>query len=165
MTKSTLSKVTVSMTKQQITKGNFLYKEGDRAQHVYIVINGELEVTKNIPDIRPGLRLIDEIYRDPLRTKKLQDSKNIRMARKDTKKLNLFILGRGQMLGDEDVGLQLDTYETTARCITSKVEFYEMKRDDFLRLQQVGKATWRKISEFVLMKKMRIDRLVYNANH
>jgi hypothetical protein len=69
------------------------------------------------------------------------------------------------MLGDEDVGLRLPYYETTARCITSKMEFFEMKRDEFLRLQQVGKATWRKISEIILMKKMRIHKLVYNAEH
>lgn len=59
------------MTKQRITKGNLLYREGDPADHIYIVLTGELEVTKNIPDVRPGLRLIDEIYRDPLKTKKV----------------------------------------------------------------------------------------------
>jgi CRP-like cAMP-binding protein len=47
------------MTKQQITKGNFLYREGDKAENVYIIVNGEIEVTKNILNTRPGLRLID----------------------------------------------------------------------------------------------------------
>lgn len=56
------------------------------------------------------------------------------MTKRDTKKLKLFILGKGQILGDEDIGLQLPKYETTAKCITSKVEFYEMKKEDFLRL-------------------------------
>jgi CRP-like cAMP-binding protein len=74
MTKSTLSKVTFTMTKQTITKGNYLYREGDEADHVYILVNGEVEVTKFIENKRPGLRLIDEIYRDPLRTKKIHDS-------------------------------------------------------------------------------------------
>lgn len=48
MTKNTLAKVTFSMTKQNITKGNYLYKEGNEAKNVYILISGELEVTKQV---------------------------------------------------------------------------------------------------------------------
>ena len=46
MTKNTLAKVTYYMTKQTITKGNFLYREGTEANKVYILITGEMEVTK-----------------------------------------------------------------------------------------------------------------------
>lgn len=40
-----------------------------------------------------------------------------------------------------------------------------MRKDEFLRLQSVGKATWAKIADIVTQKKMRIHRLVYNAQH
>lgn len=95
MTKSTLSKVTFQMTKQSVTKGNYLFREGDLAEHVYIIVNGEIEITKNIVNIRPGLRYIDEIYRDPLKTQKLHEADRVRIIKKDLKKLNLFILGQG----------------------------------------------------------------------
>lgn len=46
LTKNSLARITYSMSKIQISKNMHLFREGEPAQSVFIVISGELEVTK-----------------------------------------------------------------------------------------------------------------------
>ena len=48
LTRNSLAKITCSLVKCNMNKDSYLYREGDSASSVFIVINGEFEVSKTL---------------------------------------------------------------------------------------------------------------------
>lgn len=62
----------------------------------------------------------------------VQTSKSLKLM---LKKKNLYILGRGQVVGDDDVVLKNKTHSTTVKCISNYGEVFEVSREDFLKFK------------------------------
>ena len=67
LTRNSLAKLTPSLIKKTIQKDAYLYREGDVAKIVYIVIKGEFEITKTIAYRNQVENKIEDIFKDPLR--------------------------------------------------------------------------------------------------
>lgn len=48
LTRNSLAKITFSLTRRTVAKDSSLYKEGDPAKTVFIVISGEFEITRQL---------------------------------------------------------------------------------------------------------------------
>ena len=49
------------------------------------------------------------------------------------------------MLGDDDVVVNSAVYQTTVRCLSPTAELYEINKEEFLRLQQMGQNAWKEV--------------------
>ena len=95
LTRNSLAKITCSLGKKVITKDSYLYKEGDPAKSVYIVINGEFEVTKTIVYQNKTEESVDSIFKDPLKASKKTHSMFSKNTQTKHQKMSIFILGQG----------------------------------------------------------------------
>jgi CRP-like cAMP-binding protein len=80
LTKNSLAKITCSLGRNKILKDQYLYKEGDAAKSVFIVIKGEFEVIKTIVYYNKIEESVDSIFKDPLKANKksnLMFAKNV----------------------------------------------------------------------------------------
>jgi len=50
------------------------------------------------------------------------------------KTMKLFILGQGQLIGDEDIVVKSKGYQTTVRCLSKTAEYNRFSSDEFLKL-------------------------------
>lgn len=48
--------------------------------------------------------------------------------------IKLFILGQGQLIGEEDIISQSPTYQTSAQCLSSEADIYEIRLEEFVKL-------------------------------
>jgi CRP-like cAMP-binding protein len=70
LTKNSIAKITCSLSKKIVPKDMYLYKENDPAKSVFIVINGELEVTKTITYKTEVVENVGNIFKAPLKANK-----------------------------------------------------------------------------------------------
>lgn len=70
LTKNSLAKITCSLGRSRVLKDSYLYKEGDPAKSVFIVISGEFEVIKTIVYYNKVEESVDNIFKDPLKANK-----------------------------------------------------------------------------------------------
>jgi CRP-like cAMP-binding protein len=95
LTRNSLAKITCSLQKVQIVKDSILYREGTPASSVYIVIQGELDVTKTLQYKAAIGEKVENIFKDPLKSSKKQNNLFTKNKTMRQKKMNLFILGKG----------------------------------------------------------------------
>ena len=74
-------------------------------------------------------------------------------------------MGQGQLIGDEDVVMHQQGYQTTVRCLSAKAELYEIRQDEFLKLQQMGPNAWKEVVKNVSIKRQKIVELLLHARH
>ncbi len=48
LTKNSLAKITCSLTYRTLIKDQFVFKEGENTESAFIVINGEIQITKSL---------------------------------------------------------------------------------------------------------------------
>ncbi|TNV85029.1 hypothetical protein FGO68_gene16462 [Halteria grandinella] len=158
--RNTIARITYSLKKKTYKKGQMLFREGDDAKTVYLIMSGEVEITK----IRryktdPESHAIGTIVKDPLKAKKQQTELFNKNNKTQRQHLSLFILGRGQLIGDEDVILEKDNYQTTCKCISSHIDVFELTREEFRKIIQTGPNTWSIIKENAEKKGKRIEQI------
>lgn len=133
LTRTALGKLTYFFESKRIAHHSFLYSEGDPADFVYIIKTGEFQVTKRIIRVNQKEENINDILDNPLKANKLATKFFNRNMIRTVQLINLFIVGSGNCLGDDDVILY-EQYQTSARCISEHADVVFIKKDDFIRL-------------------------------
>jgi CRP-like cAMP-binding protein len=106
-TRTSVLRLSYYFKQRQFTWKQVVYKQGDDPEFVYFVKEGEFQLTKKVTG-------------EPRRFKKA-----------NTKTLEIAILSRGEILGEEDV-LNGQLHETTCVCFSSTAETYYISKTDFL---------------------------------
>eukprot|EP00347_Sterkiella_histriomuscorum_P000821 403374386 len=156
LTRTSLGKMTYYFENKSCIRDSFLYKEGDQADYVYIIKSGEFEATKRILHTGPKAEKIEDILENPIKANKHKNNLFSKNILRKIEKINLFILGSGQLIGDEDVGVNNSHYQSTIRCLSQHAELIRLKKEDFLRLQSQG-PTWNEILKSITEKKKKIQ--------
>lgn len=74
LTRNSLAKITCSLQKIRIKKDMYLYREGYPAKGVYIVVSGEIEVTRTLTMKGMKNESVENIFKDPLKFSKKQNT-------------------------------------------------------------------------------------------
>jgi hypothetical protein len=56
----------------------------------------------------------------------------------NTEVIDLEIVSTSVMLGDEDVGREIDHYQTSVQCLSQTSKVYVFNKEDFLSIQKAG---------------------------
>lgn len=80
-----------------------LYKEGDSADYVYIIQSGDFQVFKKLISFENKMDNIDLILENPLKANKHKNKLFKGNSIKKEEIVQLFIIGRGNTAGEEDV--------------------------------------------------------------
>lgn len=151
-----------------------LYKEGDRADRVYFVVNGEFQVTKKIIVINKDNDGQDSAQLEQLFAERgkqrpgrgdyliKQNGENSKQVVKSkVQVLDLVIVTSQGVLGDEDAFIEVDDhrYMTTCQCVSKSGEVYELKQEDFLR-ESKKLPNWNEIVSIIQEKRDKFARSV-----
>lgn len=70
LTRTSLAKISCSLQRITVKKSSYLYREGEPAKSVYIIIEGQMELTKTL--IYKGIKSekVENIFKDPLKASK-----------------------------------------------------------------------------------------------
>jgi CRP-like cAMP-binding protein len=109
MTKESLTKLSFYFRQRQFTRKQVVYREGEQADVVYFVKEGEFQLLKKV-------RLID--------------AKSYKRSVQKTTTSEVAILARGEILGEEDV-LHDQPRNTTCVCYSTTAETYYISSTDF----------------------------------
>jgi len=147
--------------------GEEIFREGENADSVYFVLEGQVKITIN-PSAELGgySRLLennltsksednilakDEQHLDPfknltvLERRKLRREEGYYASEKRYRELSVCIVGSQGLIGDIEATLDLPTYTATATCI-QELKLYEMKKVNFMQLiLQKNNETYEKI--------------------
>ena len=123
-----------------VCRNQFIIKEGDPADKIYIIKEGEFQVTKKLLQREKEEDLnIQDILDNPQKATKLNNKffkKNI------TKKIDSYFLQtlfRGKIIGEMDVMAPLEInptgiYTTTIKCTSQKGSLMYINRSEFQKL-------------------------------
>lgn len=98
-------------------RGSYLYKEDEPVTHVYLVVEGELKVTKKVYYDKPDfLENSVEIFKDPLKVTKLNSKFNVKNGNTTMLVHQLECVARNQFLGIEDIVNGNQSYSSSVYC-------------------------------------------------
>lgn len=89
LTRTSLGKMTYYFETKNCIRDAILYKEGDPAEYVYIVKQGELQATKRILHTGPKQENIDEILENPLKANKHMNNLFSKNTMRKIEKINV----------------------------------------------------------------------------
>jgi len=79
MPASKLKSVLESFKPVSRIRGSYLFKEDEPATHIYLIMEGELRITKKVHYDKPDfLEKSDDIFKDPLKVFKLNSKFNVK---------------------------------------------------------------------------------------
>eukprot|EP00347_Sterkiella_histriomuscorum_P015778 403355716 len=172
LTKTSLGKLTYQFIDLKTIKNQVLYREGEPAEYVYIVKDGQFEVTRMEKD-RPigqdnkaiGGMSTKEILENPLRSMKVSNTKSLINTGKNNKthKVYLFKLEKGNLIGDEDMVNHDEIYSTTVICCSLNGLVGAMKREDFMRIENQQSA-WKALQLNCRQKNQQINKNIALQN-
>lgn len=137
-------------------RGSYLFQEGDLANHIYIVVEGEFKVIKKIHREKAAFDLNAEaIFKDPLKAKRQNSEFDVRNHKTGMDMCTLETVNRNQFLGIEDIVNQNQRYTMSCVCESQKGIAIAMTKHDFLKLKSneqvwnlVRKAANKKVDKF-----------------
>lgn len=148
--KTYLTKVQYSFEQRNYIRNQQVYFEGDPSDYVFLVKNGEFEITKRITY---KLKNSDKNKSDCLKLLKGNKSKS-GLSSKETMKpqietFRVAIVCDGQLIGEEDVIKEYEDenriYSTSVKCISKTANVFCIKYDEFLRKFKNNRESWRVI--------------------
>lgn len=95
LSKNSLAKIIYSLQKQIVTKGTFLFKEGEGVSNLFVIVSGEFEVTKMVENNKETKKNLELCHKDPMKAKRIAFVMTSKSLKSMLKKKNLYILGRG----------------------------------------------------------------------
>lgn len=140
LTRTFLTKLSYSLKPLNVTRDCYLFREGDPADKVFIVKEGEFIKTKKLFSSGKQSENIEAILENPQRACKLNNKFFAKNSVKQIDKHTLGFIGPGNLIGEEDV-IGSAEYTTTVKCISQEAELIYINKDDFERLKQQT-TTW-----------------------
>ena len=155
--------LTKFLVKKHYNKSQTLYREGEMADRLYFVLNGEFKVSKKIVVVnkkQEDHEIVHEAVHNQASSGRPKTSAfplAKQREKKTTRKkgvLDLIIVTERGVLGDEDAVVDAEghTYMTTCECISKTADVYELKAEDFLR-EGKKQSNWSEILELIHAKR------------
>eukprot|EP00347_Sterkiella_histriomuscorum_P008621 403344394 len=164
LTKTSLGKLTYQFTDISTIRNQVLYKEGDSADYVYIVKGGQFEVIKTLHLAEDKSQQTKQIFANPMRANKVGQSQSLNHTRRVQKsQIHLLKLEKGNIIGDEDLIDHNPLYTTTVYCSSLQGLVGQMKKEDFLRLENQAYA-WTQLLKNAKLKQIAIARRITIKN-
>lgn len=155
------NKLSVNFKHLECTKDHILFREGDPAERVFIVRQGEFVETVKFPVREDKEENVHSIHRDPKRACKL---KNQFFVKNIVKKMDHHVIGyigQGNMIGERDIVLS-EFYTSTVKCISQKAQLYYILKEDFMKLQS-QQTTWSILEDMIEGKKNKNNSYLSNT--
>ncbi len=152
-TKSAVAKFSYFLKKVKLKRPQTLYKEGAAADKIYIVKKGELKIVKAMPrDLSYQTSEVVELFgykpvKQNIFNQKLTEIRDVPMN------LNFMYVGRGSLVGEEDV-ISKEKYSCTVSCNSLKATIYAISKENFMTLRRADDC-WMNILEKALWKEHR----------
>ena len=143
LSRTYLTKFASNIKTMTCNKDQILYRQGDPVGRVYIIREGEFEISKKLQEkqtdsVNDTSEELRQLLNDPLLNK--QQNCFTKPKRKVAKHRLIFV-GKGQLLGADDVAIKdNDAFKTTARCVSSSGKLIYIMKDDFLKLHGQSQA-------------------------
>lgn len=165
-TRGAVARASYSLALKSTKRGQFLYKEGETPQAVYVIIEGEFKILKSV------VRTCSPIRLNGLYGPRIKSAENLKKIAKPShqrvqKTLEVAIKTNRELLGDIEV---IDHKDFDASCMCSSLtgQVYEIDRavsdmQNFLRLMhQKQSMTYlkQKATEHSVRQRLRIDTLL-----
>lgn len=150
--KNALSRLTYYMPRATYMRNQIVFKEGDQCCFVYVVLQGEFEITKLIKPVAEK----DEhwnFYIGPLREKSGINERLVKHINKNPGYLpqRITIIGVGNMIGEEDAS-QERGYTSTCKCLSQNGVLLAIKTNDFFFRVKTNEDTWKYIEKSAKFK-------------
>ena len=145
------------MKNMRCIRGQVVYSEGQKADHIYILMEGNFEMVKKLD------------HEDKRRAAALQTlvkgEEKVKVTNVLTEKhrhiedfpidQHISIFEKGSMIGDADV-FSGKVYQSTVKCNSQKGILLKMPRNGFLRLRKTQTA-WQEVLEQIASKNFRMN--------
>lgn len=103
LTKTSLGKMTFCFQPKTFIKGQVLYKEGEPAESVFIIMSGEIQMSKKILREKEEEENVEAIMKNPLKANKHKNKLFVGKRRWMEENVKLFLVSRGNTVGEDDV--------------------------------------------------------------
>ncbi|CDW86844.1 cyclic nucleotide-binding domain containing protein [Stylonychia lemnae] len=164
LTKTSLGKLTYQFHDISTIRHQILYREGEPAEYVYIVKVGQFEVMKTLTMAEDQSEATKKIFINPLRANKVVNSQGLNHTKRAHKQqIHLFKLEKGNVIGEEDLIDLNQCYTTTVKCTSLQGLVGQMKREDFLRLENQAFA-WTQLQKNAKLKQIAIAKRITIKN-
>jgi CRP-like cAMP-binding protein len=135
-----LGRLSLNMIRMQVNKDYVLYNQGDKADRVYIIEEGEFSVTKKCVLPSQAKENIQEILDDPKRACKLNNKFFNKNNVKQIDKHIIAIVKKFGIVGMEDVIYpeevdKFGTYESSVMCMSKDASLWYIMKEHFMRLK------------------------------
>ncbi|KRX07554.1 Cyclic nucleotide-binding protein [Pseudocohnilembus persalinus] len=111
----------------QFLKGNYLFKEGEKVSYCYIVIEGEIQLEKIAHDNLEQEQLSQDPNQQIQVEQRQQDQKEDNQN--NIYQLRLYILGKNEFVGDEDIINKKKVRQYSARVISQSAKLLKVKKE------------------------------------
>eukprot|EP00347_Sterkiella_histriomuscorum_P020456 403337736 len=155
LSKRMLTKIFHGLKQHKFKRGQFLFREGEDAEHFYIIKEGELELKKHVYE-QKNLNKDYELLQKPSLTKKFNTNFQRVQGFKVTSEISLFMMGSGKMVGDDEIMRGCSKYLTSGICNSQEIRVFSMKKEEFLKLRAQSEEAWQIMCDqsFALSKKL-----------
>ncbi|KAL4497968.1 hypothetical protein ABPG72_014825 [Tetrahymena utriculariae] len=138
--KSKLLSITHDMKKNEYSKGQIIYKEGDSPDFFYFIINGEFEISKqenihksnNPRYFSNSYKNVQLINKDNEEISSLNWSQKLKQQKTDIKRIPIVILQANQYFGQYEIFQNQQTRQTKAACTSLKGTLYQVPKSILL---------------------------------
>ena len=146
--KTYLTKVQYSFEQRNYIRNQQVYFEGEPSDYVYLVKDGEFEVTKRITYKMKNKEKNRHECMKLLKGNKPKSALSMKdILKPQIETFRVAIVGDGQLIGEEDVIKEYEDekriYTTSVKCISKTAYVFCIKYDEFLRKFKNNRESWR----------------------
>eukprot|EP00347_Sterkiella_histriomuscorum_P012371 403368842 len=164
--KNALSKLTYYFTRQKFIRNQTIYKEGDICRFIYIVLDGEFEITKKMrPHIQDDSNLTKYLGPQILSPNQRKSDRQIQFTLQKSDNVysqRISIVSRGNMIGEEDA-IKMRDYTTTLKCVSQNGILLALKTSDFYQRIKTNEETWQYLQKTSLLKEGNIYQSIFRS--
>ena len=155
-----------------LNRTQMLFKEGERADRVFFVVEGEFKITKKIVVVdklqEDNNAAVDTISSATTGLSSVFPVKRSNKNQVPTRKmqvLDLIIVTTSGIIGDEDAFIESSDhrYMTSCECVSKEAIVYELKQEDFLR-EGKKQFNWGELVDAIQQKRDKFAMRVIQKN-
>ena len=123
--------------KVPVKRNQYLFKEGDPVDKIYITGQGQFQQTKSI--IEPKAQNLERdllIQQAATTIQRFHTLFKSRHALKKSSEVRLVEFGAGRMIGDAEAFEGIEEYQTSVLCTGAQGTVYAVNREEFMALKE-----------------------------
>lgn len=175
--RSALDKIRLQFSRVKFLRKQYVFKEGEDSIYVYIVVNGDFELEKQVKHIEKkemnyqryiSSSIIDKPNLMKSKNRSDVDPKVAQFSRvkvlansnEQNNHYRIALLSKGQMFGDQDAFYERP-YQSSVICRSNGGQLYRITRENFQKLKNHGDC-WSKITSKYIDQEYLHHRLLKN---